>query len=91
MDKVLRPCCNLYPIVSPHQIGNRTVQIRSARTTPENWLMYNLHFRFLQQTNTSDMLDLAVDYIKDLQKQVKVRTLLSTANSSGKWTHLPAA
>jgi hypothetical protein len=36
MDKVLRPCCNLYPIVSPHQIGNRTVQIRSARTTPEN-------------------------------------------------------
>ena len=27
----------------------------------------------LQQTNTSDMLDLAVDYIKDLQKQVKVR------------------
>jgi hypothetical protein len=46
--------------------------------------MYNLHFRFLQQTNTSDMLDLAVDYIKDLQKQVKVRTLLSTANSSGK-------
>jgi hypothetical protein len=29
--------------------------------------------RSLQQTNTSDMLDLAVDYIKDLQKQVKVR------------------
>jgi len=29
----------------------------------------------LQQTNTSDMLDLAVDYIKDLQKQVKVRSL----------------
>jgi hypothetical protein len=27
----------------------------------------------LQQTNTSDMLDLAVDYIKDLQKEVKVR------------------
>lgn len=25
-----------------------------------------------QQTNTSDMLDLAVDYIKELQKQVKV-------------------
>lgn len=25
-----------------------------------------------QQTNTSDMLDLAVDYIKDLQKQFKV-------------------
>lgn len=25
-----------------------------------------------QQTNTADMLDLAVDYIKDLQKQVKV-------------------
>lgn len=31
---------------------------------------------FLQQTNTSDMLDLAVDYIKDLQQQVKVRILL---------------
>jgi hypothetical protein len=27
----------------------------------------------LQQTNTSDMLDLAVDYIKELQMQVKVR------------------
>lgn len=26
----------------------------------------------MQQTNTADMLDLAVDYIKDLQKQVKV-------------------
>jgi len=25
-----------------------------------------------KQTNTADMLDLAVDYIKDLQKQVKV-------------------
>lgn len=28
----------------------------------------------LQQTNTADMLDLAVDHIKDLQKQVKVHT-----------------
>lgn len=27
---------------------------------------------FWQQTNTADMLDLAVDYIKDLQKQFKV-------------------
>jgi hypothetical protein len=27
-----------------------------------------------KQTNTSDMLDLAVDYIKDLQQQVKVRS-----------------
>jgi hypothetical protein len=27
----------------------------------------------LQQTNTADMLDLAVDYIKELQDQVKVR------------------
>ena len=26
----------------------------------------------VQQTNTADMLDLAVEYIKDLQKQVKV-------------------
>ena len=25
-----------------------------------------------QQTNTADMLDLAVEYIKDLQKQYKV-------------------
>ena len=29
-------------------------------------------FPHLQQTNTSDMLDLAVDYIKDLQRQVQV-------------------
>lgn len=27
---------------------------------------------FSQQTNTADMLDLAVEYIKDLQKQFKV-------------------
>lgn len=27
-----------------------------------------------QQTNTADMLDLAVDYIKDLQKQFQVMT-----------------
>lgn len=26
----------------------------------------------MQQTNTSDMLDLAVDYIKELQDEVKV-------------------
>lgn len=26
-----------------------------------------------QQTNTADMLDLAVEYIKDLQKQFKVK------------------
>jgi len=26
----------------------------------------------MQQTNTADMLDLAVQYIKDLQEQVKV-------------------
>lgn len=26
----------------------------------------------LQQTNTADMLDLAVEYIKDLQKEVQV-------------------
>lgn len=29
-------------------------------------------FSSLQQTNTADMLDLAVEYIKDLQKQFKV-------------------
>lgn len=27
---------------------------------------------YLQQTNTADMLDLAIEYIKDLQKQVEV-------------------
>jgi len=27
----------------------------------------------MQQTNTSDMLDLAVDYIKELKDQVEVR------------------
>jgi len=32
----------------------------------------NALFPHLQQTNTSDMLDLAVDYIKDLQRQVQV-------------------
>jgi hypothetical protein len=29
-----------------------------------------------KQTNTSDMLDLAVDYIKDLQRQYKVKFLI---------------
>lgn len=38
-----------------------------------NWtISFCIHFN-LQQTNTSDMLDLAADYIKDLQRQVKVR------------------
>lgn len=34
-----------------------------------------IHFAIsisLQQTNTADMLDFAVDYIKELEKQVKV-------------------
>jgi hypothetical protein len=31
-----------------------------------------VHFSLWQQTNTADMLDLAVVYIKDLQKQYKV-------------------
>lgn len=30
------------------------------------------HVFTLQQTNTADMLDLAVEYIKDLQTQVQV-------------------
>lgn len=34
--------------------------------------VFNFPFPWLQQTNTADMLDLAVEYIKDLQKQVKV-------------------
>lgn len=33
-----------------------------------------------QQTNTADMLDLALDYIKNLQKQVKVLIKLSCRN-----------
>jgi len=32
----------------------------------------NVVFLYLQQTNTADMLDLAIEYIKDLQKQVEV-------------------
>jgi hypothetical protein len=42
-----------------------------ARTTPPE-LTGVCTSHSLQQTNTSDMLDLAVDYIKDLQQQVKV-------------------
>lgn len=36
-------------------------------------LSYAYCLSFWQQTNTADMLDLAVEYIKDLQKQFKVR------------------
>ena len=32
----------------------------------------DVYFPPLQQTNTADMLDLAVEYIKDLQKEYKV-------------------
>ncbi|KAJ6307319.1 hypothetical protein OIU76_017166 [Salix suchowensis] len=35
-------------------------------------LIDNALFPHLQQTNTSDMLDLAVDYIKDLQREVQI-------------------
>lgn len=36
------------------------------------WRVNILLFFPWQQTNTADMLDLAVDYIKDLQEQFKV-------------------
>jgi hypothetical protein len=35
-------------------------------------MLNNYQFLLGQQTNTADMLDLAVEHIKDLQKQVKV-------------------
>lgn len=35
-------------------------------------LRFWLFCLLMQQTNTADMLDLAVDYIKGLQKQYKV-------------------
>lgn len=41
-----------------------------------------------QQTNTADMLDLAVDYIKDLQKQVQVTTKKIKFASSPSNTHM---
>ena len=36
------------------------------------WVGYLVWWMVMQQTNTSDMLDLAVEYIKALQKQYKV-------------------
>nr|GMD86805.1 transcription factor bHLH130-like [Ipomoea batatas] len=39
-----------------------------------------------KQTNTTDMLDLAVDYIKDLESQVQI---LQHMRSSGKENSMP--
>ena len=53
----------------------RIVELASLRVNYirlNNWLNKLTTYVSLQQTNTSDMLDLAVEYIKDLQNQVKV-------------------
>ncbi|KAL5231454.1 hypothetical protein ABZP36_030230 [Zizania latifolia] len=56
----------------PRSIAERVRRTRiSERIRKLQELVPNMD----KQTNTADMLDLAVDYIKDLQKQVKVRGL----------------
>ncbi|KAJ3677641.1 hypothetical protein LUZ60_003365 [Juncus effusus] len=71
----------------PRSIAERVRRTRiSERIRKLQELVPNMD----KQTNTADMLDLAVDYIKDLQKQVKVMnesrascTCSSSKNSKG--------
>ncbi|XP_020257862.1 transcription factor bHLH130-like [Asparagus officinalis] len=53
----------------PRSIAER---VRRTRISERMRKLQELVPNMDKQTNTADMLDLAVDYIKDLQKQVKV-------------------
>jgi len=54
-------------------IGLNICKVSNHTLIYVNALRYNVvSLLFLKQTNTADMLDLAVDYIKDLQKQAQV-------------------
>jgi len=54
-------------------IGLNIYKVSNHTLIYVNALRYNVvSLPFLKQTNTADMLDLAVDYIKDLQKQAQV-------------------
>ncbi|XP_022873399.1 transcription factor bHLH130-like [Olea europaea var. sylvestris] len=53
----------------PRSIAER---VRRTRISERMRKLQELVPNMERQTNTSDMLDLAVDYIKDLQTQVKV-------------------
>lgn len=54
-------------------IGFNICKVSNHTLIYVNALRYNVvSLLFLKQTNTADMLDLAVDYIKDLQKQAQV-------------------
>ncbi|XP_042480390.1 transcription factor bHLH130-like [Macadamia integrifolia] len=52
----------------PRSIAER---VRRTRISERMRKLQELVPNMDKQTNTADMLDLAVDYIKDLQKQVK--------------------
>ncbi|KEH39469.1 transcription factor bHLH122-like protein [Medicago truncatula] len=53
-------------------IGFNICKVSNHTLIYVNALRYNVvSLLFLKQTNTADMLDLAVDYIKDLQKQAQ--------------------
>ncbi|XP_028799864.1 transcription factor bHLH130-like [Neltuma alba] len=55
----------------PRSIAER---LRRTRISERIKKLQELFPKIDKQTNTADMLDLAVDYIKDLQKQVKILT-----------------
>ncbi|KAL5983282.1 hypothetical protein ACLOJK_017366 [Asimina triloba] len=55
----------------PRSIAER---VRRTRISERMRKLQELVPNMDKQTNTADMLDLAVDYIKDLQKQVKLRS-----------------
>ncbi|XP_022754279.1 transcription factor bHLH130-like isoform X2 [Durio zibethinus] len=57
----------------PRSIAERfvSIQVRRTKISERMRKLQDLVPNMDKQTNTADMLDLAVDYIKDLQKQVK--------------------
>ena len=64
-----------------HPWLNRTAQGRQT----DDRLLCAWFYWWLQQTNTADMLDLALDYIKDVQKQVKVYAHIQKPFFSTEW------
>ena len=81
-------CRSSCPTVKCHKIFfpfhpwlNRTAQGRQT----DDWLLCVWFCWWPQQTNNADMLDLALDYIKDVQKQVKVYAHIQKALFSTEW------
>ncbi|KAF8396103.1 hypothetical protein HHK36_017715 [Tetracentron sinense] len=68
MRKLQELVPNMDKVKSSYTFQAQTIVCRNSKIVISSW----------QQTNTADMLELAVDYIKDLQKEVKTLSVNRT-------------